>query len=481
MSDDHGTSPSTSPAGEALVNLLRQTYLLVDFVSGRPDRNLNTLTITDPTPPSPAIQDSPTPAAGSGTRPDWKSAQILRSLAEIHFNRDDTDRDYATDAAVLLIANDALSRLASPARATTIAYTAMYVQAEAKLGWIMRAWRRLERAIQRRPKSDPSAGGGASTDGTADKATTPSGPRIGASTVSVAELAFPHFQDHVRRFCHFRRFMFWLAIPVLWLTVQTSWDVAHGRAVVQRLDEVAKQRATALQTNPLLLMTCPEYQGQTFNDLLKTPAPDWAKDPKIAAPCLQWWLLGEHEAEARSDLNHIFRCDGFWCNPFVHVLRWGWILCSGTQLLEPSAPPAGTTPKEGNIGWQSATSVLTVFTGYVLPMLYGLLGTIIGAFRGIQQKVRDSLLAPRDFGLTLLGLPLGAVAGIVVGLFFAPSGTPIQGVGGGISGDLTLTAGGLGFLAGYGSQSFFEFVDHLIQKVFLVDPSGQPAAANNNR
>jgi len=39
-------------------------------------------------------------------------------------------------------------------------------------------------------------------------------------------------------------------------------------------------------------------------------------------------------------------------------------------------------------------------------MMFGVLGTVIGAFRSIQAKIRDSELAPRDLGLTVLGLPL---------------------------------------------------------------------------
>ena len=122
-----------------------------------------------------------------------------------------------------------------------------------------------------------------------------------------------------------------------------------------------------------------------------------------------------------------------------------------------------------------------IFTSYVLPMFFGLLGTIIGAFRGIQEKVRTSELAPRDFGMTVIGMPLGATAGIVVGLFFSQSIPPAQGISG-IAGELTLTASGLAFLAGYGSQSFFRFVDDLILKVFPSEnAAAQPSTPNTTR
>jgi hypothetical protein len=64
-----------------------------------------------------------------------------------------------------------------------------------------------------------------------------------------------------------------------------------------------------------------------------------------------------------------------------------------------------------------------------------------------------------------LGIPMGLVAGIAVGLFFSPSSVPVQGSGA-VAGDLTLTASGLGFLAGYASQTFFHFIDDLLKRVF---------------
>jgi hypothetical protein len=44
---------------------------------------------------------------------------------------------------------------------------------------------------------------------------------------------------------------------------------------------------------------------------------------------------------------------------------------------------------------------------------------------------------------------------------------------------LTLTAGGIGFLAGYGSPAFFTLLDGLLKQVFRLDkpaPKDQPAA-----
>jgi len=444
---------------------MNEVYLLLDFVSGRPDRRLDTLTMPNPTPDG---------------GPPWTSSQIVRKITEIPYPPEGPPEVDAAQAAVLLMAKDALSRLANPARGQTIAYTAMYVEAEARPGSISHFARWIVTKFRRRPAAHDAVSMG----------------KDQGSLSNLARLTFPHFAEHVRRFRFFRSLLVAFGVVVLVGTVQTSWDIAHGRAVLQRLDQVAKDRLTIVQANPELLKPnlCPTYSpGQLQPD--PTTPNGWTNDAKTAIPCTQLWYLAEHEAEARLDLDRIFNCTGARCNGYLHVLHWGLVLCSGTNLLEPepkiaepssaSKVPPGTTPgasetagqETAPIGWQSATSVLMVFTTYVLPMFFGLLGTIIGAFRNIQQKVRDSELAPRDYGMTMLGLPLGAVAGIVVGLFFAPPTSPIQGAGG-VAADLTLTASGLGFLAGYGSQSFFEFLDQLLDKVFPADSASRPPPAS---
>ena len=124
--------------------------------------------------------------------------------------------------------------------------------------------------------------------------------------------------------------------------------------------------------------------------------------------------------------------------------------------------------------WQTATAILSVFTAYILPIMFALLGTLIGAFRAILNRIGANELSPRDLVRMQIGIPTGLVAGIAVGLFLGPSSVPVQGAGG-LSGQLTLTASGLGFLAGYASQSFFGFLDNMIRNIF---PSGSTANAS---
>jgi hypothetical protein len=304
----------------------------------------------------------------------------------------------------------------------------------------------------------------------------------------LAKETFPALEPHVRRFVHWRDWAIRFAVVWLVLTALTSWDVGHGRSVLDRLDQNWKARAAELQTFPELAdpSLCKLHEpGET--NLSITPAPP--KDPKtgeaklpdqktldeikrLAPHCARLWNLDKSREDSRADLDRVFLCsDMHWFVKPLHIWCWSDILAGS---VEPPRPEELTEkPKTPRVHWQSATSILSVFTTYILPMMFGLLGTLIGAFCSIINRIRDSELAPRDFAGMKLGIPMGLVAGIAVGLFFSPSSVPVQGSGA-VAGDLTLTASGLGFLAGYASQTFFHFIDDLLKPVFPDSGAAAP-------
>ena len=158
-----------------------------------------------------------------------------------------------------------------------------------------------------------------------------------------------------------------------------------------------------------------------------------------------------------SDLANFRDCQGWFCVDALHVTRWTFILCGmNDDMMKTEA---------------SVASLLSVFSNFVLPMMFGVLGTFVAAIRLIQLNVRDSTLSPRDLWNTLLSLPIGMVAGVAVGLFYSPSGAPETG-GGMVAVNLTMTPSGLGFLAGYGSQTFFDALDVMKKNAFSMNGNG---------
>ena len=124
---------------------------------------------------------------------------------------------------------------------------------------------------------------------------------------------------------------------------------------------------------------------------------------------------------------------------------------------------------------QFVAVVVGVFTNYVVPMMFGLLGTLAGVVRSTWAKVRESTLRPLDARLAVATVPLGLVAGLAIGLIVSPSTTPTQGVSS-LAGSITLSATALAFLAGYGVDSFFTMIDELLKRVFaLGNPTSSPS------
>ena len=115
---------------------------------------------------------------------------------------------------------------------------------------------------------------------------------------------------------------------------------------------------------------------------------------------------------------------------------------------------------------QSIGLVLSVCSTYVLPLFFGVLGTIAKFSRDIANKTSTYTLSPRDENLFFMRLLLGAIAGIAVGLFYSPTASAHQVVVG--AGILTLSASSFSFLAGYAADVFFGFLDRVVTSVFKI-------------
>src|SRR5579862_8317387 len=105
---------------------LNEVHLLIDFVSGRADRSLTTVTMPNPSQPGETMT----------------SGQIVESISKMRYPPpQETPVINAQNAAILLMAKDRLSALAAPARGLTIAYTTMFIDAESGRS----IWSRLRR------------------------------------------------------------------------------------------------------------------------------------------------------------------------------------------------------------------------------------------------------------------------------------------------------------------------------------------------
>ena len=66
---------------------------------------------------------------------------------------------------------------------------------------------------------------------------------------------------------------------------------------------------------------------------------------------------------------------------------------------------------------RSLPAELNVVSGYVLPVLMGLLGSMTYVLRRYLRSVGDRLLTPRDLREYIVRLVLGTVFGVTIGFF----------------------------------------------------------------
>lgn len=118
----------------------------------------------------------------------------------------------------------------------------------------------------------------------------------------------------------------------------------------------------------------------------------------------------------------------------------------------------------------SADFMLDAFQGYILPLLYGLLGAFIYVLRCLMGEIKaltytfDSEIRYR------LRLTLGALGGMIIGWFLKPDD----------AGSLaSLSPMALAFLMGYNVDLLFSFMDKLIDNIkqSLDKPAGKDKTA----
>ena len=455
---------------------LNEVHLLIDFISGRADRSLSTLSMPHPTTPDKMMT----------------SGEIVEAISKMRYPPPETPVINAQNAAILLQAKDKLSVLAAPARGLTIAYTTMFIDAEAGPSMVLGMLRRL--FTRRSGPGEPNQ---------ISPASTAEGPALLANDrgyrdtrIDLAQRTFPGLRNHARKFRIWRDALAFFTIIWLFLTGLAYWDAGLGRSALEGLDQDWKTIVEEVKDNPSLIRC-----GQTASPAATNAAGDSKTDGAIQTElaCRRYDYLTWLGINAGKQVQAVFVCDSR-LTKILHIWCWHWLLSGAYGIsgsIEEMTKPQGTgnndmTTGSGSgepglnqaslqripdyakvnaVSWQTATSILTVFTTYILPMMFALLGTLIGAFRAILNRIADSELAPRDLVRMQIGIPTGLVAGIAVGLFLSPSSVPLQGAGG-VSGQLTLTASALGFLAGYASYSFFRFLDNILATVF---PAGSSA------
>ena len=103
---------------------------------------------------------------------------------------------------------------------------------------------------------------------------------------------------------------------------------------------------------------------------------------------------------------------------------------------------------------ESSKSILAILNQYILPLLYGALGSLAFTLRSLSTEIHNVTFTRGSDIRYSLRWPLGMLGGVTVGLFFDPAK---------LSGLAAITPLGLAFLAGYGVELLFTGLDKLVR------------------
>ena len=218
--------------------------------------------------------------------------------------------------------------------------------------------------------------------------------------------------------------------------------VDRGRRVIQQIEQVRDEyrlviNAVDQRREPALIASC-----------LTEPA----QSERLSAISYEPWCERLRDVQQRLDIAR--RGLGAWnvvSYRLADVLPIRWL--GGADKLPPDVSQQRWDASE-----LRASAVMAGFTGFVLPMLLGLLGAFTYVYRDLDRRVRTATLMPGDGLHGTLRILLGTILGGLLGVLWT-NGQPIHLEG------VTLSLTALAFFVGYSVEVVFQTLDTVIGKV----------------
>jgi hypothetical protein len=449
---------SASDQREALIERdLNDVYLLMDYLSGRPDRCISDLTMPNPADPA-------------------KPLNLVDEVCLIRWPLKKEQTAHAAQAATLFKARDRLNQMANPANGATIAYTIL-VLGGGEAGWrgLLAKWFKFIRP-----------------------------PETNRSRSDLARAAYPNLVRSADSFRVWITLLQLMLLVGLALTSLLSWNVASGKLILQRidlLDTQAVEIGRTLNTEQLpsgvsapavvsdsaprdnsLNFNLPAYAGVCYH-LPPAGGAQTEAGIRLQQTCATAKLVLHRRAIADRDLDE-------W------AAYWSWMKHAAAWLRGASADSyddttltwPGENPEvaRGVAMEQWAADLISVLGNFVLPMMYGFLGATAAVVLNIQNKLRESRLAPREKRMSQVQLVLGIIVGACIGLFMSPAApdaaSTAAGAGGAVTGgsSVALSASALSFLAGFGVEAVFRKLQNMLTVMFGAEGADQPTTTNNH-
>jgi hypothetical protein len=152
-------------------------------------------------------------------------------------------------------------------------------------------------------------------------------------------------------------------------------------------------------------------------------------------------------------------------------LPWQWLYSHSVKNDNPSAKDRHYQRIAVE---QASRSVLQMFNYYLLPLILGLLGAVAFIVRRLLSSLASTSYTLNSGRRYAMRLALGALLGVISGIFLAPEQTRLQ--------PFNLPLVVLAFLMGYSVEFAFSIFDALIERGRKAVSSGdsQPGTANKS-
>jgi hypothetical protein len=109
---------------------------------------------------------------------------------------------------------------------------------------------------------------------------------------------------------------------------------------------------------------------------------------------------------------------------------------------------------------EKASLIVGTLASFVLPLMFGTIGALAYVIRTLSDQIKRSTFAQSSPIRHQMRVALGALAGVVIGLFNT-----------GLSTQINLSPLALAFLAGYGVEAVFSLFDTLVDKFKQPPPT----------
>lgn len=247
----------------------------------------------------------------------------------------------------------------------------------------------------------------------------------------------------------------WFTILIFGLTVVALLHATAGR---QALEQLSQQQAVLTVLEDRLVLVNDQGGGAPAPEATVSLAasaavpsfpdcmlPVTGQKLSLAQTCYRWHLVLEEQAFTRTLLAQ-WNCR----SQRAFGQLWPWEVCG-------SAPPPAGTPSVNSTSIV-ATNFLAMFNSFLLPMLVGTLGGGVYVLRRFDNKIREMTLSAGEPSHGVIRIALAAIMGSLLGLIWE-GGKQVQ------IGDISFSVTALAFFVGFSLEIVFSVIETMVGSI----------------